>query len=142
MPPLSSLVLVACTWHVGNPSVEQGWALQPMLAPVAEPDVDESVRAAMAAALAARGATGTEPLTVTVTRAELLPSQRGEAGLVYEARLDLQIAGGGRSRQLVVRELVPDPGTAAEAQSARAQVFAALADRAAALAVAWLVDGG
>lgn len=104
--------------------------------------MDDAVRAAFVAALAARRAIGEAPLVVRVTRADWTPAQRSGEGLLYEARLEAELVAGTRRRALWATRTVQDPGSAAAAQATRPAVFQALAAEVAAEGVAWLVDGG
>lgn len=144
MRGLSSLLclLSGCAWHLGVPPVDGGWRLEAVDAPVVEADVDDAVRAAVVAALAARRAIGEAPLAVRVTRADWSPAQRGSEGLLYEARLEVELVAGDRRRSAWATRSVVDPGSAAAAQVLRPSVFRALAAEVAAEGVAWLVDGG
>ncbi len=133
-------LLLGCTVHLGLPP-SRGYAVVRVDAPVAEPDVDTRVRAAIEGALAARGASGSEALSVVVERASWSPARREGDVVVYTAELRLRLASGGRSRVAVASSQVPGPADAALARQARAAAFAALAERAAADGVTWLLYG-
>jgi hypothetical protein len=137
--PLS--LLAACTLHFGVRPVE-GWRVDRVDAPVAEPDVDTALRGAVEAALAARGASGDRPLTITIERAEWTPARRDGDTLVYVASLRLRVLGAAREGSFDLREDVLAPATSEEARSVRAAAFRRLADRAAGQVAAWLALSG
>ena len=130
-----------CTLHLGTvPSA--GFSVAEVAAPVAEPGVGDAVRAAVGQALAERRATGAEPLTLTVERADWRPGRRSGAVVIYAATLTVRFAAAGRERRVTASTEVPDPGTAAAAVGVRAAAFAELARRAADEGVTWLTLGG
>lgn len=132
--------LAGCTLHFGTPP-SPGYAVVRVDAPVAEPDVDVRVRAAVEAALAARGASGTVPISLQVERASWSPSRREGDVVVYLAELRVRLVAGSRSRASSVSAQVPAPADAALARQARAEAFAGLAERAAVDGVTWLLYG-
>lgn len=134
-------LFAACALHLGTLPAE-GWSVVEVLAPVAEPGVEEEVRGAVVAALAGRGAAGASPLQLAVERAEWRPGRRTGEAVIYDATLAVRFRTGARERAVVVSTAVPDPGDAAAAVGVRAATFADLARRAAAEGVTWLVLGG
>jgi hypothetical protein len=138
MPGLSTLLL-ACALHLGTAPPASRWSVPAVLAPVAEPDVDLRVREALLDALAARGALGGPPLSVTVTVATFLPSRRAADTLLYDATLVLRVRAGARERDVLATASVIDPGNAGDASVLRADAFRRLARTAAAEVAAWAV---
>lgn len=133
-------LLVGCALHVGTPPA-RGYAVIRVDAPVAEAEIDVALRASVAAALAARGASGSDPLSLEVEVASWTPSRREGELVVYLAELRVRFVAGDRSRSSRSSTLVPGPGDAAGARAARAAAFADLADRVAADGVTWLLYG-
>lgn len=127
MGPLSTLL--ACAVHLGTIPSPTAWEVSVVAAPVAEPDVDDQVRAALREALAARRAlaTGGTPLTATVLEAAWTPTRRSGAALLWEARLVVLLEGGGRRVTRQRSLLVASPSDAAAARAARSAAFAELA---------------
>lgn len=129
-----------CHLHLGVAPADSTYRLAAVYAPVAEPGVDEAVRAAVLDALAARRAhdAGGEPLTVTVERADFVPGRRGEGGLVYEARLVVRLEVGTRARVVSASRPVLDGGGSSGVAELRARVFGELAREVAADGIVWL----
>lgn len=107
---------------------------------MAEPGIDEQLRAAVADALAARGAWSEQgvDLLVHVERADLVPGWRGEAGLVYEARLVVRFEVGDRRRTVSASRPLVDPGGSEGVAERRARLFAELAREVAVDGITWL----
>lgn len=114
-----------------------------VLAPVAEPGVDEVLRSAVLRTLAARGAlSGGSALTLTVTVASLDPAVRGDGaaaggGVWYRARLVAHADTGVRARTFTVDDWVPETGAVPDHE----RVFRALAERLAQEIGAWATGG-
>lgn len=106
---------MGCALHVGVPPSGEGWQLPTVTAAVAEPGVDDSVRAAVTDALASRRALGGRPLAVTVEEASWTPSRRSGDVLLYDARLVVRFDAGDRSRRAWAARAVIDPGSAGAA---------------------------
>lgn len=130
-----------CVLHLGTVPTP-GFAVAEVSAPVAEPGVDEAVRGAVGQALASRRASGAEPLTLIVERADWAPGRRSGEVVIYEATLAVRFRAQGRERLVVAGTVAADPGSAAAAVELRESTFAALAERAAEEGVTWLVLGG
>jgi hypothetical protein len=118
-----------------------GFQLAASSAVVAEPGVEEAVRAAVIDALAARRALGPEPLFLRVTRADWRPGRRTGETVIYDATLVVEFSTGARTRTVTVTSPEADPGNAGNAALLRAAGFRRLAEAAAAEGVAWLTLG-
>lgn len=136
------LLLAGCAAHLGTIPASGGWALTEVAAPVAEPDVDVQVRAALLDALAARRALANDgsPLRATVLEAAYVPSRRSGDVLVYEARLTVRLDAGERTVTRQRARLVSDPGDAAGGRAAREAAFRELARQVAEDGVSWLLQ--
>lgn len=135
-----SICAAGCRLHLGVAPPASFYRLAAVYAPVAEPGIDEQVRAAVAEALAARGAwrgSGVD-LVVHVERAELVPGRRGEAGLAYEARLVVRFEAGDRRRTVSASRPLVDPGGSAGVAERRARLFDELAREVAVDGITWL----
>ena len=137
-----STLLAACALHIGTIPASHVWRVESVLAPVAEPGVDEQVRSAVLDALAARSAHDAEgeALRLTVVEASFTPTRRSGEVLLYEARLAVVFAGGECESTRRRWRTVVDPGTAGDARSMREAAFAELARRVADDGVSWLLQ--
>lgn len=135
------LLLASCSLHLGTVPTP-GFVLTEIVAPVAEPGVDDAVRGAVDRALSARNADGDTAVSIRVERADWRPGRRVGEVVTYDATLALRFRTGERERSVVVTSPFPDPGTAAAGDLARAAAFVQLAERAAEQGVAWLTLGG
>ncbi len=133
-------LLVGCALHVGTPP-SRGYAVIRVDAPVAEAEIDVALRAAVEASLAARGASGSEPLALQVEVASWTPSRREGDLVVYLAELRVRFVAGERTRSSASSTFVPAPADAASARAEREAAFADLAERVAAEGVTWLLHG-
>ncbi len=102
-----------------------------VLAPVAEPGVDEAMKSDVTRDLAARGALGGDaPLVVTITEAALDPAMRAAptgpgGGIWYHARLVARVDRGPVGRTFSVEDWVGDTGQIPD----RKRIFDALSQR-------------
>jgi hypothetical protein len=121
--------LVACALHAGVMPAGGGWRLDDVVAPVAEPGIDDAVRAAVLDALAARGAldAGGTPLVVTVVAADWRPTRRSGDVLLWEAVLTVRFEAAGRAVTRTRTRVVTDVADAAGARAVREEAFAILA---------------
>ncbi len=112
-----------------------------VLAPVAEPGIDEAARGALMTALVARGAMGEGPaVRVTIVEASLEPALRGDAAtgaLWYRVRLVAHVEEQGRARDFVLQDWVAEDGQVPD----RARIFRGLSERLAQQVAGWLVGG-
>lgn len=119
-----------------------GWRVDAVIAPTAEVTVDDAVRTAVVRALAARGALVEmgSPLTVTVLKAEWVPTRRSGDQVLWEATLSVKFEADGRTGVRTRTRTVAGPEDAAAARSAREGAFEVLARQVAEDGVSWLTS--
>lgn len=135
-------LFLACSLHWGVPPASQ-WRLGTVSAPVAEAGVDLSLQDALLDQLAERQALGdasAPPVFAEVLVADLVPTGRSAAGLLYEARLVVRFQAGAAQQNFSASRTIPDPGSAGAALPQRAEVFEDLAKVVAASGIAWVLS--
>lgn len=130
---------VGCTLHLGSPPAPTFRVAQ-VLAPVAEPNIDVVVLAAVESrlALAAPSAEPTVAINLLVERADWAPSRRDGDVLVYSARLRVKVSTPSLDRACDLSAEVLSPSAAELAPPVREDAFGNLAERCAAELVAYL----
>jgi hypothetical protein len=133
-------LLIGCSLHFGVLPSAGAWSVGSVLAPVAEPDVDDWARESVTSALASRRALdpAAPGVTITVSEAAWTPARRSGGVLLYDARLTLTLQAGERVVARTRTRTVVDPGDAAGARALREATLRALAREVADDAVAGL----
>ncbi len=127
--------------HLGRPPIQGAtFTVGTILAPVAEPGVEDAIRDALSSALVAQGGTGegsAQPINVTVLSANTAPTAVGATQQIHTATLRVIVQSGGRETRLSGQRQYPVVGPN-QADAARSEAFKALALMVAADAVQWM----
>lgn len=134
---------MACVVHPGLMPAESQWYVTTVAAPVAEADIDATLRSAVVQALGARDAWAEAgaPVALTILAADWAPAARTTTGLAYEARLRVEAVTPTSRRTFYAVRVVAAPPTAALAAAAREDALRAAADEVALALAGWLAAG-